>query len=168
MTNTGKVPIEGIQIDPSAHTVDRGYPVPGQEGVMAKVKSSNYWSNAFQVREQALNPGDSARFDLTKMAQWQSLPDSPDTTRAVSEEKLEETFRTYFVFRFTFRHAGTGQRYACYKVHGSYLKYPSPVDDNSGASGSADALRFYNKLREVIVDSARERYNDGADEIRCE
>jgi len=169
VVNVGKVPIRDVQIDTSTHTIDKPYPTPGKtDDPPPQVTGSSYWSGAFQVRTKALNSGEHDQFDLTKMAHWNDLPYSQETMNAVSPEKLDEIFRTFFVFRFTFRHAGTGEKYVCYRVHGSYLKFPSQVDDNTGQSGPPSTLRFSNNLRDVLVENAKQHYKDGAKEIQCD
>jgi hypothetical protein len=169
VVNVGKVPIRDVQIDTSTHTVDKAHPTPGTtDDSPPKVTTSSYWSGAFQVRTKVLNPGEHDQFDLTKMAHWNELPYSQETANAASPEKLDEIFRTFFVFRFTFRHAGTGEKYACYRVHGSYLKFPSQVDDNTSQSGHPSMLRFSNSLRDVLIENAKQRYRDGAKEILCD
>jgi hypothetical protein len=167
--NVGKVPIRNVQIDTSTHIVDKEHPTPGKtDDTPPQVTSSNYWSAAFQVRTKVLNPGEHDQFDLTKMAHWNDLPYSQETMNALSPEKLDEIFRTFFVFRFTFRHAGTGEKYACYRVHGSYLKFPSQVDDNTAQSGAPNMLRFSSSLRDVLIENAKQHYRDGAKEIQCD
>ena len=169
IVNVGRVPIRDIQIDASTHTVDKDHASPRKtDDPPPQVTSSSYWSGAFQVRTKALNPGEHDQFDLTKMAQWNNLPYSQETMNAVSPEKLDEIFRTFFVFRFTFRHAGTGEKYACYRVHGSYLKFPSQVDDNVGQLGSPSTLRFSGSLRDILIENAKQHYRDGAKEILCD
>lgn len=169
IVNVGKVPIRDVQIDASTHTVDKAHPTLGKsDDPPPQVTQSNYWSGAFQVRTKALNPGEHDQFDLTKMAQWNNLPYSQETMNAVSPEKLDGIFRTFFVFRFTFRHAGTGEKYACYRVHGSYLKFPSQVDDNTGQSGLQSMLRFSSSLRDVLIVNAKQHYRDGARDIQCD
>jgi hypothetical protein len=169
VVNVGKVPISDVQIDISTHTVDKEYPTPGKtDDLTPQVTRSNYWSSAFQVRSKELRPGEHDQFDLTKMAHWNELPYSQETANAASPEKLDEIFRTFFVFRFTFRHAGTGEKYACFRVHGSYLKFPSQVDDNTSQSGSPSMLGFSNSLRDVLIENAKQRYRDGAKEILCD
>ena len=167
--NVGKVPIRDIQIDISTHTVDKEHPTPGKtDDPPPQVTRSNYWSGAFQVRTKALKPGEHDQFDLTKMAHWNDLPNSQETMNAVSSEKLDEIFKTFFVFRFTFRHAGTGEKYACYRVHSSYLKIPSLVDDNTAQSGPPSILQFSSRLRDILIENAKQNYRDGAKEIQCE
>ena len=169
VVNVGKVPIRDVQIDTSTHIVDKAHPTRGKtDDSPPQVTSSSYWSGAFQVRTKVLNPGEHDQFDLTKMAHWNDLPYSQETMNAASPEKLDEIFRTFFVFRFTFRHAGTGEKYACYRVHGSYLNFPSEMDDNTSQSGPASMLRFSNRLRDVLIENAEQRYRDGAKEILCD
>jgi hypothetical protein len=169
VVNVGKVPISDIQIDTSTHTVDKEHPTPIEtDDTPPQVTNSNYWNRALQVRTKVLNPGEQDQFDLTKMAHWNDVPYSQKTMNATSPEKLDEIFRTFFVFRFTFRHVGTDEKYACYRVHGSYLKIPSLVDDNTSLSGSPSMLRFTNSLRNVLIENAKQRYRDGAKEILCD
>jgi hypothetical protein len=169
VVNVGKVPIRDVQIDTSTHIVDKAHPTRGKtDDSPPQVTSSSYWSGAFQVRTKVLNPGEHDQFDLTKMAHWNDLPYSQETMNAASPEKLDEIFRTFFVFRFTFRHVGTGEKYACYRVHGSYLKFPSQVDDNTSQSGLPSMLRFTNSLKDVLIENAKQRYRDGAKEILCD
>jgi hypothetical protein len=169
VTNVGKVPVHDVQIDTSTHTVDKVHPTWGKtDDPPPQVTLSNYWSGPFQVRTKALNPGQHDQLDLTKMAHWNDLPYSQETANALSSEKLDEIFRTFFVFRFTFRHGGTGEKYACYRVHGSYLKFPSQVDDNTSQSGLPSMLRFSNSLRDVLIENAKQHYRDGAKDIQCD
>jgi hypothetical protein len=53
-------------------------------------------------------------------------------------------------------------------VHGSYLNFPSEMDDNTSQSGPASMLRFSNRLRDVLIENAEQRYRDGAKEILCD
>ncbi len=169
IVNVGKVPIRDIQIALSAHTVNKAYSIPGKtDDSPPQVTNSSYSSNALQLREKVLNPDERDHFDLTKMAPWNNLPVSQETGKNVSSEKLDEIFRTFFVFRFTFRLECTGEKYACYRVHGSYLKFPSQVDDNTASAGSPSVLRFSNSLRDVLIENAKQNYRDGAKEIQCE
>jgi len=168
IVNVGKSPIRDIQIDVSDHTVDKVYQAPGTDAPPPQVTGSSFWSSPFQVRLKTLNSGQRDQFDLKRMAQWNEIPHSQEAMNAVSPERLDEIFRTFFVFRFTFRHAITGEKYACYRVHGSYLEFPSQIDDNVSQAGPPSVLRFRNSLRNVLIETAKLRYTDGAKEISCD
>ena len=75
---------------------------------------------------------------------------------------------TYYVFRFTFRDVRTGEKYACFKVHGSYLKFPAAVNDDTSISGVAEFVQFNDAIPGIVVSAAKNHYTDGAKDLQCD
>ncbi len=125
-------------------------------------------SRPIPLLEGTLNPGKSEQFDLKKFVPFSTLPDTAEVMGATKIEELNGMFSTFFVFRLTFRDARTEEKYACFKIHSSYLKYPSFVDDNVASSVPPSAARFYNKITEAAFAAAKDHYRDGAKDFQCE
>jgi len=169
ITNEGAVPIRDIQADFSSQLMDMANPPRGQEeSAVPAVKSSSFMSGPVSIFSGILNSEKTTQTDLTRIAQFNVLPDTPETNKAMSGERFDEIRRTFYVFRFTFRDAVTGQKFGCFKIHGSFLKYPSEVDDNVSFYGSPAIMRFYNRIAEAAFGVAADHYKDRAMGAKCE
>lgn len=169
VTNKGKTPINDIQLDFSSQTMDTDHPPPGQEeSAVPTVKRSSFMSRPISLLEGTLDPGKSLQFDLTKSVPWNALPDTAEAMKTIKNEELDGIFRTFFVFRLTFRDARTEEKYVCFKIHSSFLKYPSAVDDNVASSQTPSLTRFYIRMTEAAFAAAKDHYRDGAKDLQCE
>jgi hypothetical protein len=168
ITNKGKVPIKDIQFDYSWHVLDVDYehlsPQDYAKMTTANVKESGYASGPISISTEVLESGKPAvRYDLKKFVQFKSFP--PKTNAPGEWTAL---LATYFVFRFTFRDTRTEEKYACFKVHGSYLKFPTAVNDDTSTGGLTTVLQFNHAVPEILISNARDHYKDGAKELQCE
>jgi hypothetical protein len=169
ITNEGVNSVRDIEVDISEQEMDMAYPPRGhEEDAVPKVKASSFWSSPFELLHEELKSEKTSRFDLKKIIDFNTLPETNAAARAMSPEKENEIERTFFVFRFTFRDNRTGEKYGCFKIHASYLKYPSAVDDNVGLYATPAYSRFITQLEETAIAVAKNHYKDGAMVFQCE
>jgi hypothetical protein len=163
--NMGKVPITDLQVEFSSQTLNENamhlLPKDREKLKFTKVESSSYASGPIAISDKQLSQNMHVSHDLNHLCPFLKFPGETE-----AEWKALQT--TYYVYRFTFRDVRTMEKYACYKVHGSYLKYPSAVNDDSSSAGNAEILQFYDSILGIVIAAAKDHYHDDAKDFICE